>query len=343
MAEGAITLPPGAFAAAKSGQPQPAVQPKAEAKAAPKEPVIIRKPAPSLREADPPKEEPKEAPKEMTATEKKIWKLKDGDEEFDFDASDEEAVKREVMKARAANKRFDQAAQEKREAAKLRGEAEQAFQMLRDPKTLRQILQDPRVGVDIKKMAEEIVWEQIQEQQLSPEQKAQRENERKLAEYEARDAKTKEEHQTKAQAEAQGRYEASYEQKIMKALDAGSIPKTPAAVSRMAEYLMKSVEHGYDLTPEDLVDQVRSDLTTDITSILGAASGEQLLALLGEANAEKLRKADLSRLKNPQGNPFPARSQQKKAADGKFVPNEKRKAGSEWREDLVKDFLNRNR
>ncbi len=348
MAEG-ISLPPGAFAAAKSGQPQPApVAPKADATApavpetklrkapeAKKEPEIVKKQAPQLRNEDAETSEGDE-PKGMTAAEKKIWKLKVDGEEFDFDATDEEAVKREIMKARGAAKRFESAAQ-------MRKEAEQIVSMLKDPASLREILQDPRIGVDLKKFAEDYVWEQIQESQLTPEQKAQRDKDRRLAEYEAREAKAREEGVTRQQQEAQTRYEVGYEKKIMTALEAGGIPKSPKAIARMADYLYQAVEHGYDLSPEDLVQQVRQDYIADFTSVLGDADGDQLLALLGEANAEKLRKADLKRLKNPQGNPFPTRSAAKTAASGKAPPAQQRKTGTEWRSDLMKDFLNRKR
>jgi len=76
------------------------------------------------------------------------------------------------------------------------------------------------------------------------------------------------------------------------------------------------LSRGLDLSPEDLVNEVRTDYMNDLTSLLGEATEDQILELLGEANAEKLRKADLKRLKNPQGNPFPQRSPARKAADG---------------------------
>ncbi len=357
-----ISLPAGAFAAAKAGKPQPAPAPKPEAKAADpapqqgakpktelrkagterKEPEIVRKQAPQLRNEDSEPAEGEGAPEGMTAAQKKIWKLKADGEDFDFDATDEEAVKREIMKARGADKRFQAAAQ-------MRKEAESAFSALKDPARLKQILQDPRVGVDIKKFAEDMVWENIQQQQREeewakdPAAKQRYEDEQELRARREADARSAEEGKTRKQREDQARYETGYETKILKALDVGGIPKTPEAISRMAEYLMKSVEHGYDLSAEDLVQQVRDDYISEFTAVLGAADGDQLLALLGEENAKKLREADLRRLKNPQGNPFPSRSPQKTAASGRAQPAPKKQAGSEWRQDLMKDFLNRKR
>ncbi len=354
-------IPAGAFAAMKAGQPLPSAAPKAEAKAplaaAPepkpktelrkpasevrKEPEVVRKQAPQLRNADN-DDEPDAAPAAMTAAERKIWKLKVDGEEFDFDATDEESVKREIMKARGADKRFDS-------AASLRREAEQAFSMLKDPAQLRKILEDPRVGIDVKKFAEEMVWEDIQRREREaewakdPAAKQRWEDEQELKSRRETEARERELGETKAKREAVTHFEVSYEAKIQKALAIGGIPQTVAAVQRMAEYLHKSVEEGLDLSPEELVQEVRADYMNDLTSVLSAADGEQLLALLGEANAEKLRQADLKRLKNPQGNPFTARSAAKKAASGKSDPAPKRMGGSDWREALKNEFLNRNR
>lgn len=330
-----ISLPPGAFAAAKSGAPQPTPQPKAEPKVEPK-------PTPAKTEPVIDPEAKTEPPKGLTAAERKIWKLKADGEEFEFDATDEEAIKREIMKARGADKRFES-------GAALKKQAETFFEMIKNPETLRRVLTDPRVGVDVKKFAEEIVWEQIQAQQReeewkkSPEKKAQWEREQKLKEYEEREARETAEGNTRAEREAQQRFEASYETKITKALEVGGIPKTPAAVARMAEYLMKSVEHGIDLSPEDLVEQVRKDYMDDFAAVLGQADGDQLLRILGESNAEKLRKADLKRLKSPQQNPFPKRSEAKQAANARDPAQPKKLAGSDWRDAMKKEFLNRNR
>ncbi len=345
-----ITLPPGAFAAAKSGAPQPEAQPKPDAAPAPaaaaapkpktelrkKEPEIVKKAAPQLRNED---NEPDEPP---APVERKVWKLKDGAEEFDFDATDEEAVKREVQKARAANKRFD-------EAARLRQEAEQAFSALKDPSQLRQILQDPRIGVDLKKFAEDYVWEQIQQQQREaewakdPAAKQRWHDEQELKTRREADARAQEEGKTRQQREAQVRHETAYEQKFIKALDAGGIPKTPAAVARMAELTMLAVDQNIDLTPEEIAQVYLEELDHADRTRYSQATGEQLAKMIGEDGLKRLREYDLGRLKNPQGNPFPKRSPAKQAANGKAPPAPARQTGSEWRADLIRDFANRNR
>lgn len=328
MAEG-ISIPAGAFAAMKSGAPAPAPtnaqqQPgsPAQAKAPDAPKTLLRKPP----EANKP-------PEDATPIEKKIWKLKADGEEFDFDASDEEAVKREIMKARGADKRFKDAAQQ-------RHEAEQFLSMLKDPKSLRKVLADPRIGVDVKKFAEDYLWEQIQEQKMSPEERAARDERRELEELRSERDREKEARSVREKEAQIAHFERQYEDTIVKALDTGKIPKTNASVKRMAELLSVAIDKGLDLSPAELVEEVRKDFLSDISSLLNASDGDMLMQFLGEANAEKLRKADLKRLKSAQGNPFPERknprpNRPQETTRAKKIP------GSVWKENLVKDFLAR--
>lgn len=320
-------IPAGAFAAMKAGQPQPS--------AAPKEAPAPKAVAP--RAPEPVKEPPRDAPppEEMTPAEKKIWKLKADGEEFDFDASDEEAIKREIMKARGADKRFQSAAQ-------LKKQAESFFEMIKNPESLKKVLQDPRVGIDLKKFAEDYVWEQIQEQQMTPEQRAAREKDRRLAELEARDADSTRERESRAAQERQSKWEGEYERKIIQALETKGIPKSPKIVSEMAYYLEKALENGYDLSPHEIATLVQTDMGNHFKEYVEGLNEDQFLAFLGEHNAEKLRKADVKRLKSPRGNPFPER--QKSQGEPKQQSHRDKKVpASEWKEDLVKSFMNRPR
>ncbi len=324
-------IPAGAFAAMKSGAAMPSAAPKAveapKAAVAPKaEPKADAKPEP--------KAETSEAPKDLTPAEKKIWKLKADGEEFEFDATDEENVKRAIMKVKGSEKRIE-------DATKVRRQAEEFIDGLRDPARLRQILQDPRIGIDLKKFAEDYVWEQIQEEKMSPEERASRDKDAELKRYKDKEAKDAEDKQSTAKREEQKRHEQSYEEKIQKALESGRVAKTPEAVKTMAHYLYIAAEQGLDLSPEDLVEQVNGDMRNNTGLVLGQLSGQALLDFIGEAKLEEIRKTDLARLKDPQGNPFPSRSSHKQAANGREQPAPKRVSGSVWKDDLIKDFLSR--
>ncbi len=284
--------------------------------------------APAPATTDAPAAETKEAPEGMTAAEKKIWKLKADGEEFEFDATDDEAVKKEIMKARGAGKRFE-------EATKMRRQAEQFFNMLKDPATLRQVLTDPRVGVDLKKFAEEFVWDQIQEQKLTPEQKKQRDVERELAKYKEQEAQGKKATEEREAQELHQKFASDYDKRIGDALKAANLPKTPATVQRMANYMLQAVRNGYELEPADLVEQVRKDYIEDVKALFGQTDGDQLMAILGEDLGQKIRNTDLKKLKSTQGQQFSTPTP--KPSKTKDKPS--KMSGDDWLKDVRKGLL----
>jgi len=344
-----IKLPAGVFAAVKSGQPVPAAAPAPKADAAPAATETKTEPKTAPAAAPAPKKEPAvkpgadetiAAPAEAkpTAAEKRVLKLKADGEEFDFDLSDEAALKRELQKARAADKRFQEAAAQKKQA-------ETFFEMLKNPATLRQVLTDPRVGVDVKKFAEEFVWEQIEQQKReeewakNPEKKAAWEREQKLKAYEEAEARAREEATTRGHREATARFETDYNAKILQALKLGGIPQTEQAVARMAEELHLAVENGIDLDPAELVDKVRGDYRGDLMALVSELSGDQIIELFGENVAKKIREADLKKLRSPTDHPFPART--RRAAPSAPTEKPKRLSGSDWKADVAAAFLSR--
>lgn len=332
MAEG-ISIPSGAFAAAKAGAPAPM---GAVANAVARETPTPATPTKTInRKLEAPKEmkapEPSKPVEEMTPTERKIWKLKADGEEFDFDATDEDAVKREIMKARGADKRF-------KESAAYRQQAETFFQMLKDPNKLKDVLADPRVGLDVKKFAKDLVWEEIQESMLTDEQKAQRARDKEYEQLKSekeRDKATKEE---AAKQERTAKQERFYEQTILKALEIKGVPKDQFTVMKMADHMIAAVQQGYDISPEQVAELVKSDTADYLKAYASALNEDQFLEFLGDMNAEKLRKADLKKLRSPTGKPFPERYLK---PEKKSTPQASRQSSSDWRKSTIKDFLAR--
>ncbi len=329
-----ISIPTGAFAAMKAGVPAPAA-PKVEAPSGEKPKTITRK-----KPSEPPPaviEEQEAPPEGMTAAEKKIWKLKADGEEFDFDATDEENIKREIMKARGADKRFDS-------AAAMKKQAETFFEMIKNPDSLKKVLADPRVNVDLKKLAKDLIWEEMETERLNlPENKAekdQREKDRELENYRSEKSKADEKKASEDRRERETRWESEYEKKIISALEIKGVHKNENTVKQMAYYLEKAIENGHDLSPEDIASLVKSETSSTLRSYADALNEDQFLEFLGEHNAEKLRKADLKRLRSAQGNPFPPRNKPRASA----TPLQPKKMqATEWKDDVAKSFMSRPR
>lgn len=313
MAE--ISIPAGAFAAMKSGTPTPPA-PSKEVKndAVPLSDKKIEDVAP---------------PPDLTPAQKKIWRLKADGEEFDFDASDEDNIKRLIEKSRGADKRFDT-------AASLKKQAEQFFEMLKDKKHADKFRKDPALGKHFMELAKEAVWQEIQEQQMSPEERLQHEKNVRLAELEYKDTQDRERESTEREQRETAHYEQHYEQVILKALEVGNLPIDTVTVNKMADLLATAMERNYDLTPEELVHEVRKDLVSGYGSLLKNATGEQIIAFLGEENAKKLREYDLKRLRNTQSNPYADTPRKKQGEPKSQQP--KKLVASDWVKDVSSGF-----
>lgn len=182
-----------------------------------------------------------------------------------------------------------------REGAEIRKQAEQLVQLLKsDPIS---VLADPRLGLDVRKIAEEYLAAQIGDELMDP-------KERELRDLKKwREAREKEDNEklTRAQQEENDRltqeHIGSYSNGIIEALESSQLPKNATCVKRMAYYMHEGLKRGLELSPKDVVGLVREDFENDFRSLYGSADGEVLLGLLGEEGANKIRKHDLSRLK----------------------------------------------
>jgi len=222
----------------------------------------------------------------VEAAEKVARKMKLKVDGVEQELPEDEVIKLAQM-SKAAQKRFN-------EAAKARKEAAQFLDMLKkDPKA---VLEHPDIGVDVKKFAEDYLLKELEKQEMSPEAKRAYEAEQKLAQIEKEKEELAQQQEEQKQLQLQEHYKVEYEQSIKEALDTTQIPKTAQSVQRMAIYMSAALENGVDLDPKTAAEMVRQDYMGDLMTMLGQADGETLLGFLGEEVATKIRKTDLARL-----------------------------------------------
>jgi hypothetical protein len=192
-------------------------------------------------------------------------------------------------KGKSADARF-------REAAQMRKQAEEFIHLLRtDP---IKVLSNKSLGIDLRKIAEEYLVAQLEEESLDPREKELRDTKRKLEEYEQakrEEAKRAEEAQY---AELQKRFTEDYSNKIVAALESAGLPKTQHTIKRMASYMNEGIKREFNLQPADVVDMVRRDYIEETKSLYGGLDGDKLLELLGDDVATKIRKHDLAKVRN---------------------------------------------
>lgn len=218
------------------------------------------------------------------ATEKKRYKVKIDDQEAEVD---EDEVVAGYQRAKAAHKRFE-------EASKLRKQAEQLVHALKnDPIS---VLTDPRLGVDFKQLAVDYLAKEFEQEEMSPEQRRASELERKVREYEEKEAARIQEAEQAELSQAQQRFAQELEHEFSGVLETSGIPKTTESVRRMAYVKLQAIEAGYDMTAAEIAAEVKRSYAEEHTSYFGALDGDALLSAIGEPTLKKIRKAELARL-----------------------------------------------
>lgn len=235
-----------------------------------------------------------EATPEVKAQETKIeapqpnlkkFKLKvDGEEvEEELDLNNEQDLIKRLQLARAAEKRISQAKSEKQKAMEILKAFEDGTLLRKHPKA--------------RDLAEQLLVEQLEDEMLSPEQKELKQL-KKFKEDKEREELEKQKAIEMAAAQQKEKAIADQFQKtIIGALDKSGLPKTPDMAKRMAYIMKKNLDLGLQLTPDELAVEVKNELNTLLKALIGSAEGDQLIGLLGEDAAKKLRAYDVKRLK----------------------------------------------
>jgi hypothetical protein len=273
------------------------------------------------------KEEAREgqATKEKEAIKKFMKKIKVRDKEVELD---------EDQLTSYAQKGFD--AQEKWEsAAKMRKDAEHFISKLKsDPLS---VLTDPRIGVNFRKIAEDYIWDQMQEEKLSPEEKERRQEKRELEEYRQKEKHRREREESQRDEELRTNMRADYDRKIAEALSKSGLPRTKHTIEKFTKYMARDVKNGVQREMEDYIDVVRQDYIEDMQHFFGESPADTLIKFIGENNMKKIREHDLSKMKSP----TPKENHTFVPGKGMVKVEHKRMRGVDWESKLTKEFLGR--
>lgn len=234
-----------------------------------------------------------------------------------------EEVTAGYQKISAANKRLAEAAQERKKIeAEFQDVQRMKAYMLKNPtKALREF------GVDQKDLLahyEEVLWEQIQEEKRSPEEKeaikAKREIEALRQEHAALLEKLNQEESRKKEDALNKEIEKQteeYSRQILDTLQKVNIPVTDEVVLYMTEKMSAAIDEQVDLSFEDIAHAYKQDRELEARSLLSKLSVEQLMELLGEDRMKQVRAKDVANLKNPTPEPTLNKGVKPQSSSGK--------------------------
>lgn len=224
-----------------------------------------------------------------TAAEKAvIQKIKIGDMEYD-----EKTLQSMIDKSSGADKKF-------LEASKMRKEAMRFFKLAKDnPKEFL-----AKTGMDadkFKKFAYDEVAQDIKNKLRDPKEVALEEAEKRIKDYEARDAEQKKlADEAKLDREAKA-LEQKFHAEMIEALEAyPELPKNGFTVAKLAEAI-ETVRNktGILLTAKEVAPKVVSDMRRQIEGVVKGLSAEQLISLIGKESVDAILKHSLTKIKDP--------------------------------------------
>lgn len=167
-------------------------------------------------------------------------------------------------------------------------------------KNPRKALANPNIGIDLKQLAAEILQEEIENSQKSPDQIKAEQLENKLREIEEERAREKEESQKVELERLTNQAYERYDMLMSKALDESDLPKSPYVVKKMADYMMLAIQNDLDVTPSDIVPIIKEEVLNDFKQMVGVMPAENLQAFFGKDVIDKVRKHNLAKVKKKQ-------------------------------------------
>lgn len=235
----------------------------------------------------------KESGEKLTKKEEKVlkeYKLKVNGKEksVKFDPHNDEEVVKYLQMAEASDSKF-------KEAKQVRDAAMQFIEELR--KNPRKVLSDPNINVDLKKFAEEIMNEQLQEMEKSPEQRERDKLVKELEDLKKQREQEKTDSESKERERLSQEHEKNLTSDISAALDVSGLPKTPRTVRVMADYMMIALQNGIELSAKEIAPIVKNSTLGEFKEIIGSLSDDQLEDFMGKEVIGRLRKRNVAKAK----------------------------------------------
>lgn len=227
-------------------------------------------------------------------------------------------ARRWAQKAKAADKRFE-------EAAGIRKRFERLLQQGQiDPISMLKAL-----GHDPDALAKNHIKSLIQRETLTPEEVEKIEMKKELEQYKKRDQEADLSKKAWMKEQMKNQFAAKIEKEATEVMEAEGLPKDETTIELMAKYLLRAKKLGYkDVGPKDVVEYVKADYKRMIRAFLSKTSDDKIAEWAGDDIYDRVRKHNVSKLHDPEKVAF------KKEPDGNGTTRKSKK--QTW-EEYMKD------
>lgn len=182
---------------------------------------------------------------------------------------------------------------------------------------LRKLAAHPALGLDARKIATDLLAEELEAEQLSPEAREAKELKKRIAEYEAKEAKAAKDREDRETAEYRKRMSNQIENEIVAAMEPSGLPPTEHTLRRVAYYMKEGLKRDINITAEAAVKLVREDYDKEHRDLIGRLPPEKLAEYLGEDVLGKVQGHLVSKFKAEPPAPAVREPREKKPAEDK--------------------------
>jgi hypothetical protein len=206
-----------------------------------------------------------------------------------------EFMKNELQKSKAFNSKAAKAAEAEKRAAQAQNDMIELINYIKtNPKA---VLADPNIGVDLRKFAEDIIAEHIEQAAKSPEQLRQEEleKENRLLKEAIEQEKAEKEAQEMARLETE--VATKVQNDILSALKTGGLPESPKAISMVAQALKLANKYRVPVSAEEIIPVVKKQIFEEMKAAKAMLSEDDLEAMMGEETLKNMYKRYVSKAK----------------------------------------------
>ncbi len=246
-------------------------------------------------------------PKEKVEAKKMLKKLKikfngrEYEEDLPFEIPDDEAS----VKYMRDKLQMDRLARSKaQDYSTLEREVQDFVNELK--KNPKKALSNPAIGMDLKKLAQEIIEEEIENSTKSPELLAKEQLEAELKALKEEREQEKTEAQRRELEALQEKEFERYDQAVSKALEGSKLPKSPYIVKKMADMMLMGLQEGLDVQPEDVIPLIEAEMQNDLKEMFAVMPDEVIEALVGKDVIGRIRKKSIAKGKGIPPTPLKA-------------------------------------
>lgn len=247
-------------------------------------------------------------------------KVNGKNKEVKLDLNNDKDLERYINLAESSTEKFEEAAMTKKQVEKL------IVELKNNPLS---ILKHKDLGLDVKKLAAQILEEEMKENELSPEQKKLRDMEQKLKEYEEEKKRIEEEKEMSARELMKSKAVQQFDEEVSQALSGSNLPKSPYVVKRISDALLEVYslqdDKGNPLYPDasvkDVLPFVQEQITQELKAMFEVAPDEVIEQLLG-GKLNTMRKNRVAKAKSvpPKIQDTGKKTEEKKEDDSEKIP-----------------------